>query len=214
MACCAATILAHFSRHRPCAWCLSPSHPKARLTADSSGRSGSSRELSPYSKGIVRGTVRNQQRRMARGYKFGCVCSYMAGHCPGILVTGHVGTNTPQFVPLRWGRPPLDPTQMGLCKFGWVWSSLTLALIADFGFKRAFVPPLRPPSYTTTSSSCFVFSGSARGPFMLGPGSLTHLEIEDPHHPIFETETFLVLAPWRVRWHETHNCTRMRRHSK
>ena len=60
----------------------------------------------------------------ARGYKFGCVCSYMAGHYPGILMTGHIGTNTPKFVPPRWGRPPFDPTQNGLCKFGWVWSSL------------------------------------------------------------------------------------------
>ena len=52
------------------------------------------------------------------------VCSYMAGHYPDILMTGHIGTNTPKFVPPRWGRPPLDPTQTGLCKFGWVWSSL------------------------------------------------------------------------------------------
>ena len=38
--------------------------------------------------------------------------------------TSHIGTNTPKFVPPRWGRPPFDPTQTGLCKFGWVWSSL------------------------------------------------------------------------------------------
>ena len=37
-------------------------------------------------------------------------------------MTGHIGT--PKFVPPCWGRPPFDPTQMGLCKFGWVWSSL------------------------------------------------------------------------------------------
>ena len=49
----------------------------------------------------------------------------MAGHYPNILMTGHIGTNTPKFVPPRWGRPPLDPAQTGLCKFGWVWSSLT-----------------------------------------------------------------------------------------
>ena len=37
----------------------------------------------------------------ARGYKFGCVCSYMAGHYPGILMTGHIGTNTrPNLYPL------------------------------------------------------------------------------------------------------------------
>ena len=60
----------------------------------------------------------------ARGYKFGCGFSYMAGHYPGILMTGHVGTNTPKFVPPCWGRPRFDPTQTGLCKFGWVWSSL------------------------------------------------------------------------------------------
>ena len=60
----------------------------------------------------------------ARGYKFGCVCSYMAGHYPAILMTGHKGTNTPKFVPPCWGPRRFDPTQTGLCKFGWVWSSL------------------------------------------------------------------------------------------
>ena len=55
----------------------------------------------------------------ARGYKVGCVCSYTAGHYPGILMTGLIGTNTPKFVPPCWGRPPFDPTQTGLCKFGW-----------------------------------------------------------------------------------------------
>ena len=38
-----------------------------------------------------------------RAYKSGCVCSYMAGHYPGIPMTGHIGTNTPKFVPSRWG---------------------------------------------------------------------------------------------------------------
>ena len=37
----------------------------------------------------------------------------MAGHYPGILMTGHIGTNTPKFLPPRWGRPPFDPTQTG-----------------------------------------------------------------------------------------------------
>ena len=55
MACCAATTLAHLS-YRPCTSFLSSSHPKARITADGTGRS--SRELSPYSKGSVRGTTR------------------------------------------------------------------------------------------------------------------------------------------------------------
>ena len=56
---------------------------------------------------------------LATGYKSGSVCSYMAGHEDAGVVTGHTGTNTPKFVPPRWGRPPLDPTQTGLCKFGW-----------------------------------------------------------------------------------------------
>ena len=60
----------------------------------------------------------------ARGYKFGCVCSYMASHEDAGVVTGHIGTKTPKFVPPRWERPSFDPTQTGLCKFGWVWSSL------------------------------------------------------------------------------------------
>ena len=63
----------------------------------------------------------------ARGYKFGCVCSYMAGHEDAWVMTGHMGTNTPKFVPC-WGRPAFDPTQTGLCKFGWVWSSLKIVL--------------------------------------------------------------------------------------
>ena len=51
----------------------------------------------------------------ARGYKFGCVrcCSYMAGHEDAGVVTGHIGTNTPKFVPPRWGRLRFDPTQTG-----------------------------------------------------------------------------------------------------
>ena len=67
-----------------------------------------------------------RQSSPARGYKFGCVCSYMASHKDAGTMTGHIGTNTPKFVHPRWGRPPFDPTQTGLCKFGWVWSSLTL----------------------------------------------------------------------------------------
>ena len=65
--------------------------------------------------GLIRVKV---QSSAARGYKFGCVCSYTAGHYPGILLTGRIGTNTPKFVPPRWGRPRFDPTQTGLCKFG------------------------------------------------------------------------------------------------
>ena len=68
----------------------------------------------------------------ARGYKFGCVCSCMAGHYPGIFMAGHIGTNTPKFVLPRWGRLRFDPTQTGLCKFGWVWSSLSLRKPCDF----------------------------------------------------------------------------------
>ena len=78
-----------------------------------------SRNVSPVSS---RGIGKRVQKR---GYKFGCVCSYVAGDYPGTLITCHIGTNTPKFVPPRWGRPPFDPTQTGLCKFGWVWSSLT-----------------------------------------------------------------------------------------
>ena len=39
----------------------------------------------------------------ARGYKFECVCYYMAGHEDAGVVTGHIGTNTPKFVLPRWG---------------------------------------------------------------------------------------------------------------
>ena len=49
----------------------------------------------------------------ARGYKFGCVCFYMAGHEDAWAMTGHIGTNTPKFVPPRWGRPPFWPYSNG-----------------------------------------------------------------------------------------------------
>ena len=82
----------------------------------------------------------------ARGHKFGCVCSYVAGHYPGILMTSHIGTNTPKFVPPRWGRPRFDPTQTGLCKFGWVWSSLKLGKQLIFDCFLTFgVPGPRGP---------------------------------------------------------------------
>ena len=34
-----------------------------------------------------------QRSSPTRGYKFGCVCSYMAGHEDAGVVTGHIGTN-------------------------------------------------------------------------------------------------------------------------
>ena len=84
-------------------------------------------QRAPYPPEFAQPRLSRVKRRSspARGYKFGCVCSYMAGHYPGILMTFHIGTNTPKFVPPRWGRLQFDPTQTGLCKFGWVWSSLT-----------------------------------------------------------------------------------------
>ena len=38
----------------------------------------------------------------ARGYKFGCVCSYIAGHEDARIMTFYIGTNAPKFVPSRW----------------------------------------------------------------------------------------------------------------
>ena len=58
------------------------------------------------------------------GTNLGVFVSYMAGHEDAGVMTGHIGTNTPKFVPPCWGWPPVDPTQTELCKFGWVWSSL------------------------------------------------------------------------------------------
>ena len=69
----------------------------------------------------------------ARRYRFGRVCSYVAGHDNAGVVTvmtGHIGANTPRSVPPRWGRQrfdPTEPTQTWLCKFGWVWSSLRIS---------------------------------------------------------------------------------------
>ena len=47
--------------------------------------------------------VGSKSGRPQRGYKFARVCSCMAGHYPGSLMTGHIGTNTPKFVAPRWG---------------------------------------------------------------------------------------------------------------
>ena len=47
----------------------------------------------------------------------------MAGHEDAGVVAGHIGTNTPKFAPPRRGRPRFDPTQTGLCTFGWIWSA-------------------------------------------------------------------------------------------
>ena len=70
----------------------------------------------------------NARSSLARGYKF-WVCLFLYGrHEDAGVVTGHIGTNTPKFVPPRWGRPRVDPTQTGLCKFRWVWSSLILRI--------------------------------------------------------------------------------------
>ena len=109
----------------------------------------------------------------ARGYKFGCVCSYMAGHYPGILMTGHAGTNPPKCVPPRWGRPRFDPTQTGLCKFGrGVWSSLM------------FVPlSLGCPctlSHTGLSPALYVYSSNFRERELQ---STKHSVPPSPHKP-------------------------------
>ena len=37
----------------------------------------------------------------------------MAGHEDGVVMTSHIGTNTPKFVPPRWGRPPFDLFKRG-----------------------------------------------------------------------------------------------------
>ena len=46
----------------------------------------------------------------ARGYKFGCVCSYMAGHEDARVVTGHIGNKHTQICTPSLGRPRFDPT--------------------------------------------------------------------------------------------------------
>ena len=46
----------------------------------------------------------------ARGYKFGRVCSYMAGHFPGILMTGRIGTHTHTHTHTQICTPSLGTT--------------------------------------------------------------------------------------------------------
>ena len=41
------------------------------------------------------------------GTNLGVCFSYMAGHYPGILMTGHIGTNTPKFLPPSLGMTAL-----------------------------------------------------------------------------------------------------------
>ena len=59
-----------------------------------------------------------------RGYKFGCVCSYMASHEDAGVVTGHIGTNTrPNLYPLAG-----DDSALTLLKRGCANSVVALAL--------------------------------------------------------------------------------------
>ena len=79
----------------------------------------------------------------ATGYKFGCVCSYMAGHLPRILMTGHIGTKTPKFVPPRWGRPRFDLLKRGCANsggFGACWESrVEITAEGEWRFSAAFL---------------------------------------------------------------------------
>ena len=123
-------IVAHLTHAQP------PSPPPKKRTGNFSRRGGLKR------KAFFIGHFRKGQRRSkhaqicttpfeykgwsspARGYKFWCVCSYMAGHEDAGVMTGHIGTNAPKCVPPRWGRPLFGSTQTGLCKFGRAWSAL------------------------------------------------------------------------------------------
>ena len=61
----------------------------------------------------------------ARGYKFGCVCSSMAGHYPGIPHDRPYRNKHLQICNPSLGSMARWPYSTGLCKFGWVWSSLS-----------------------------------------------------------------------------------------
>ena len=50
-----------------------------------------------------------------------CFCSYMAGHYPGILMTGHIGTNTQICTP-SLGTAAVWPYSNGLGGFGARWN--------------------------------------------------------------------------------------------
>ena len=49
----------------------------------------------------------------------------MAGHEDAGVVTGHVGAKKTNLYPLAGDDRDLTLLKRGLCKFGWVWSSLT-----------------------------------------------------------------------------------------
>ena len=105
----------------------------------------------------------------------------MAGREDAGAVTGHIGTNTPKFVPSHWGRPPFDPTQTGLCKFGWVWSSLILSggvfwgsRISGRGFSFLFFGIFRGKSgfsrlVSVAGRGVFNTKGFFRKAYNLGP---------------------------------------------
>ena len=70
-----------------------------------------------------------------KGYKFGCVCSYIAGHEDARVVTGDIGTNTPKLVPSRWGWPRFDPTKRGCTNsggFGARWAERSMIFCKTF----------------------------------------------------------------------------------
>ena len=54
----------------------------------------------------------------ARGYRFGCVWSYMVSHEDAGVVTGLIGTNTPKFVPLAGDDRALTLLKRGSANSG------------------------------------------------------------------------------------------------
>ena len=61
----------------------------------------------------------------------------MAGHDDAGVATGHIGTNTPKFIPPRWGRPrPLTLLKRGCA------NSVVGLELADIAGYRAMPPGL------------------------------------------------------------------------
>ena len=64
----------------------------------------------------------------------------------------------PKFVPPRWGRPRFDPTQTGLCKFGWVWSALiSFFLITTRADILAYITYLEEPEHPEYSPTIYIY---------------------------------------------------------
>ena len=112
------------------AWFFAQFFAQTSARVIKTSRSGKVRRNQWYQRNFAQPRLSSVEARSspARGYKFGCVCSHMAGHEDAGVVTGHIGTNTPPICTPSLGTTALWPYSNGGCaNSGGFWSSLRIS---------------------------------------------------------------------------------------